>query len=170
MADEYPEVEMSDIEDPTDSSPPPSDYDPSSDSDDSINNLDPESDNDSDGPIEDNPGEIVNRPAKKSEIEIEIESLRAELEETNLKLDTAEHRLVRLREHLLEGCDRFYSTSLRGRCVNKRAKKYIKSFAKETRVEVLRSVALVGNALRGGDHYDYPASASASPSDNYSSD
>ena len=43
MADEYPEVEMSDIEDPTDSSPPPSDYDPSSDSDDSINNLDPES-------------------------------------------------------------------------------------------------------------------------------
>ena len=93
MADEYPEVEMSDIEDPTDSSPPPSDYDPSSDSDDSINNLDPESDNDSDGPIEDNPGEIVNRPAKKSEIEIEIESLRAELEETNLKLDTAEHDL-----------------------------------------------------------------------------
>ena len=97
-------------------------------------------------------------------------SLRAELEEANLKLDTAEHRLVRLRDHLLEGCDRFYGSSLRGRCVNKRARKYIKSFAKETRVEVLRSVELVGDALRGGGHYDYPPSASASPSDNYSPD
>ena len=39
MADEYVEVEMSDIENTVDSSPPPSDYDPSSDNYDSINIL-----------------------------------------------------------------------------------------------------------------------------------
>ena len=124
----------------------------------------------SDGPIEYNHGEIVNGPAKRSELEIEIENLRAELEEANLKLEAAEHRLGMLREHLVEGCDRFLGSSLRGRCVNKRVKKHIKSFAKETRVEILRSVALVGDALSGGDHYDYPPSVSSSPSDNYSSD
>ena len=131
MADEYIEVEMSNIEDPVDSSPSlSSDYDPSSDSDDSVYNFD--LDSDSEGPIEENPGEIINDPAKKPELEIEIESLRAELEEANLKLEIAEHRLVVLREHLVEGTDRILGSSLRGRCVNKSVKKHIKSFAKET--------------------------------------
>ena len=52
----------------------------------------------------------------------------------------------------------------------KSAKKHIKIFAKETRVEDLQSVAVVGDALRGCHHYAYPPSANSSPSDNYSSD
>ena len=69
---------------------------------------------------------------------MEIESFRAKLAEANLKLETAEHRLVVLQKHLVGGCDRFLGSSFRGRCVNKSAKKHIKSFVKETRVEVLR--------------------------------
>ena len=65
MADEYIEVEMSNIEDPVDSSPSlSSDYDPSSDIDDSVNNFDLDSDSDSEGPIEENPWEIINGPIR----------------------------------------------------------------------------------------------------------
>ena len=63
MADEYIEVEMIVIEDPVDSSQSLlSDYDPTSDSDDSVNNFD--LDSDSEGPIEKNPGEIINGPVR----------------------------------------------------------------------------------------------------------
>ena len=101
MADEYFEVEISDVEDLSDSLPPPSsDYEPNSNSDDFVNDYDASSD--SEGSINENRGNIINQSPKKTELELEGESLRASLEDANWKIGAAELQLDFWQENLEE--------------------------------------------------------------------